>query len=69
MSGTDDANAALDALRAETDAALAAAADLRAWDAVRVAVLGRNGRLTALLKDLGGLRPSCVANAAPRLNG
>ena len=36
-------------LQRETEAALAAAADLRAWDAVRVATLGRNGRLTALL--------------------
>ena len=39
---TDD----LEALRAETEAALAAAADLRAWDAVRVAALGKHGRLT-----------------------
>ena len=45
------------ALKTETDAALAAAADLRAWDAVRVGVLGKNGRLTALLKALGGLSP------------
>jgi len=43
----------LSALATETDAALAAATDLRAWDAVRVGVLGRNGRLTAMLKDLG----------------
>lgn len=43
----------LSALAAETDAALAAASDLRAWDAVRVGVLGRNGKLTAMLKDLG----------------
>jgi phenylalanyl-tRNA synthetase alpha chain len=43
----------LEALRRETAAALAAAADLRAWDAVRVATLGRSGRLTALLKGLG----------------
>ncbi len=50
---TDD----LLALKAETDAALAAAADLREWDAVRVGVLGRNGRLTALLKDLGKTPP------------
>ncbi len=68
MSGTDDANAALDALRAETDAALAAAADLRAWDAVRVAVLGRNGRLTALLKDLGGLTPELRRKRGAALN-
>ncbi|HYZ21536.1 MAG TPA: phenylalanine--tRNA ligase subunit alpha [Rhodopila sp.] len=43
----------LEALKRETDAALAAAADLRAWDAVRVSVLGRNGSLTGLLRDLG----------------
>ena len=46
---TDD----LLALKTETDAALAAAGDMRAWDAVRVAVLGRNGSLTNLLKELG----------------
>jgi phenylalanyl-tRNA synthetase alpha chain len=46
---TDD----LQALKTETDTALAEAADLRAWDAVRIAVLGRNGKLTALLRDLG----------------
>jgi phenylalanyl-tRNA synthetase alpha chain len=44
-------------LQAETDAALAAAADLRALDAVRVAVLGKNGRLTRLLKELGRASP------------
>lgn len=47
----------LQALRAETEAALAAAADLRAWDAVRVATLGKAGRLTALLKQLGAAPP------------
>ena len=50
---TDD----LLALRAETDAALGAAGDLRAWDAVRVAVLGKNGTLTAKLKELGRAAP------------
>lgn len=50
---TDD----LLALKSETDAALAGAADLRAWDAVRVGVLGRSGRLTALLKELGKTPP------------
>jgi phenylalanyl-tRNA synthetase alpha chain len=48
---TDD----LEALKAETEAALAAAADLREWDAVRVSVLGRNGTLTQKLKELGAL--------------
>jgi phenylalanyl-tRNA synthetase alpha chain len=43
----------LDDLRRRTEAELAAAADLRAWDAVRVGVLGKSGGLTALLKELG----------------
>jgi phenylalanyl-tRNA synthetase alpha chain len=47
----------LDALKADTLAALAAAADLRAWDAVRVATLGKTGRLTELLKGLGRVAP------------
>jgi phenylalanyl-tRNA synthetase alpha chain len=46
---TDD----LQALKTETDTALAAATDLRAWDAIRIAVLGRAGKLTMLLRDLG----------------
>ena len=37
----------------ETKAALNAAPDLRAWDAVRVGTLGKSGRLTGLLKELG----------------
>ena len=45
----------LQALRAETEAALAAAADLRALDAVRVSVLGKSGSLSGLLKGLGGV--------------
>jgi phenylalanyl-tRNA synthetase alpha chain len=45
------------ALKTETDAALAAATDLRAWDSVRVAVLGKNGSLTGLLKQLGKTAP------------
>jgi len=49
----DTMNDDLEALKNETDAALAAASDLRAWDAVRIAVLGRNGSLTGMLKDLG----------------
>jgi phenylalanyl-tRNA synthetase alpha chain len=43
----------LHALRAQTLDALAAAHDLRAWDALRVAVLGKSGALTTLLKELG----------------
>ncbi len=47
----------LSALKAETEAALAAAADPRALESVRVAVLGRQGSLTGVLKSLGALAP------------
>src|SRR4051812_22021268 len=53
MSETTISGDDLAALEAETAAALAAAADLRAWDAVRVGTLGKSGRLTGLLKGLG----------------
>ncbi|WP_191083588.1 phenylalanine--tRNA ligase subunit alpha [Roseococcus microcysteis] len=44
-------------LATRTEAELAAAADLRALDAVRVATLGKAGALTGLLKTLGALPP------------
>lgn len=47
----------LDRLKSDTIADLAQAADLRAWDAIRVGVLGKNGKLTALLKELGKAAP------------
>ena len=50
---TDD----LHTLETETAAAIDAAADPRALEAVRVGLLGRNGRLTALLRDLGKTPP------------
>ena len=56
------------ALQTETEAALAAATDLRAWDAVRVATLGRNGRLTALLRDLGKAPPEQRRERGAALN-
>jgi phenylalanyl-tRNA synthetase alpha chain len=46
---TDD----LQALLAETEAALAEAADLRAWDTIRITVFGRNGKMTGLMRDMG----------------
>ncbi len=61
---TDD----LSALQAETDAALASCADLRAWDAVRVGVLGRNGTLTGLLRDLGKAPPEQRRERGAALN-
>jgi len=61
---TDD----LDALRTETEAALAAAQDLRAWDAVRVGTLGKQGRLTLMLKSLGAAAPEQRRERGAALN-
>ena len=44
-------------LTEEVAIALSGATDLRDLDAVRVAVLGKHGKLTALLKELGRLPP------------
>jgi phenylalanyl-tRNA synthetase alpha chain len=56
------------ALKAETEAALTAASDLRAWDAVRVGVLGKNGSLTSLLKELGKVPPEQRRERGAALN-
>ncbi len=64
MHSTND----LSALKTETEAALASATDLRAWDAVRVAVLGKNGKLTALLKELGKAPPEQRRERGAALN-
>ena len=61
---TDD----LHALRIEIETALAAAQDLRAWDAVRVGVLGKQGRLTNLLKELGKVAPEQRRERGAQLN-
>ncbi len=44
-------------LESTLSASLAAATDLRAWDTVRVEYLGKTGKLTELLKQLGKLPP------------
>jgi phenylalanyl-tRNA synthetase alpha chain len=61
---TDD----LATLRLETEAALAGAADLRALDAVRVAVLGKSGSLSGLLKGLGAVPPDQRKERGAALN-
>ena len=55
-------------LAAEADGALAAATDLRAWDAVRVGLLGKSGRLTGLLKALGQAAPEQRRERGASLN-
>ena len=47
----------VDRVRAETRAAVEQAADPAALEAVRVAVLGRKGTLTDLMKNLGTMAP------------
>jgi phenylalanyl-tRNA synthetase alpha chain len=58
----------LSAVQTETEAALAADPDLRAWDAVRVGVLVMSGRLTELLKGLGKTAPEQRRERGAALN-
>jgi phenylalanyl-tRNA synthetase alpha chain len=58
----------LDSLKHETLAALRDAADRRAWDAIRVGVLGKSGRLTGLLKELGRMSPEARKLRGAALN-
>ncbi len=48
---------AIRSLTEETERALRDASDLRALDAIRVGVLGKSGRLTGLLRELGRMSP------------
>ncbi len=47
----------IEAIEHEARAAIAAAANTAALDAVRVALVGKAGRITALLKSVGGMDP------------
>ncbi len=50
-------------------AAIAAANDLEALEAVRIDALGKQGSVTALLKSLGGMTPEQRQTDGPRING
>lgn len=63
MAGPD-----LDTMRDQALAAVAGASDLRALDEVRVAWLGKKGRLTAELKNLGQLPPEARRAAGQAVN-
>ena len=65
MSLTDD----IARLRADLGAAIAAAADEGALDAVRVAALGKKGSVSALLATLGTMAPEERKSAGPAING
>jgi phenylalanyl-tRNA synthetase alpha chain len=56
-------------LRTETLAAIDAAHDLDALEAVRIAALGKQGSISALLKTLGGMTPEERQEKGPLING
>ncbi len=56
-------------LRADLTAAIAAASDDAALEAVRVASLGKKGSVSALLASLGGMAPEERKSAGPAING
>jgi phenylalanyl-tRNA synthetase alpha chain len=53
----------------EITAQIAAATDLDALEAVRIALLGKSGSISALLKTLGGMTPEQRQAEGPRING
>ncbi len=58
----------LDQLRQELMARIAAAADLDSLEAARVEALGKKGRVTRMMKTLGGLEPEARKAAGQALN-
>jgi len=58
----------LNSLETELLAAVGSASDLAALDAVRVAALGKKGRVTELLKGLGALSPDERRSAGAAIN-
>jgi phenylalanyl-tRNA synthetase alpha chain len=59
----------IEALQCELLDAVAAASSVDAVEAVRVAALGKSGRVTALLKTLGGMSPDERQANGPAFNG
>lgn len=59
----------LSALESDLTAQIAAAADVAALEAVRVAALGKSGAISALLKSLGAMSPDERKTQGPAING
>ena len=59
----------LSTLEAELNAQIAAASDVAALEAVRVAALGKSGSVSALLKTLGAMSPEERKTRGPEING
>ena len=56
-------------LRSDLSAAIAAAGDAGALEAVRVGALGKKGSVSALLATLGTMPPDARKTAGPAING
>ena len=56
-------------IEAEASSAIAAASDEAALEAIRVAELGKKGRVSLLMRELGGMSPEQRQSAGPALNG
>ena len=59
----------IEKLQADITAAIAAATDAQALDAVRVSALGKSGSISELLKSLGGMSPDDRKVQGPLING
>ncbi len=59
----------LTALQSELTSAIEAAADLAALETIRVAALGKQGSISALLKSLGAMSPDERRERGPKING
>ena len=59
----------IETIEKEALGAIAGAGDLAALDAVRVAELGKKGRISGLMKTLGGMSPEERQTMGPALNG
>ncbi len=58
----------IDSLRSELMSSVEAAASLDELEAIRVAEMGKKGRITAMMKELGGLEPEARKAAGQDLN-
>jgi phenylalanyl-tRNA synthetase alpha chain len=56
-------------IEADAGRAIASAADEAALEAIRVAELGKKGRVSLLMRELGGMSPEQRQVAGPALNG
>src|SRR5687768_17219882 len=64
-----DLTTQIEGLKRDLGAAIAAAADETALEAVRVAALGKKGSITALLASLGGMPAEERKSAGGAING